>query len=688
MGIPHLTRRLLPHAQSVTLGTTTTATSNHNSNENETNTANPAITTLIIDGPGLVYDIYYRLLSWADESRNPVDAQPSGDDVSVGVMLFLMGVRGCGVRVEKIYFDGGLPLSKRPTRLERMEKTRQKLESLCRETPGGFKAASVRRDTNRRVTARKVFERRQVPRRFKNLPENPFMMATVIEDLVRGRWTGAEVGRWGGGAVEGGEGDEENVFAGVAEIVPGEADMWCAEAAREYGAAVLTGDSDLLVHDLGPKGSVIFFDSIEAGSSSGDGIRATQLCPAAIASSLGVVSIQRLAYELKRDPHTSFANLIRHAKSTDGSVEKTASFIAFMKEYNTTTPLLPPTAPSPTGTSISHTHTDPKLSELHTQYTYTSNPLLSHPHEPPHIYLPILTESHDRRTAWTHGSSIRLMAYSLLNNHQPPASRHETVLEHIRKGRRIAQTPLPLLSPRDLARKLQAFVSLVNSIITSHHDNECKNNMIIWKSLALHEILSHMAAADRPSPGRLRRFLARDYCGEKLEWEDIHLHAQMGAVVYSVRLLGEVVAIVDGDGDGDGVEGGLDEVVREVGRVLNTGLFPPLRVAGVMRGWVGGADVVRIVDGVFGLLGDGEADEGDEDGDEQEQQQADIPPNENNSEESSSWTTTLPGKQRQRKRKTSDVSAAPVQAKQLRGKEKQKQGVQGNNMFDLLPMEG
>ncbi|KAK2802418.1 hypothetical protein FQN51_004481 [Onygenales sp. PD_10] len=685
MGIPHLTRRLLPHAQSVTLGTTT-------NNENENDSANPAITTLIIDGPGLVYDIYYRLLSWADESLNPIDAQPSGNDVSVGVMLFLMGLRGRGVRVEKIYFDGGLPLSKRPTRLERMEKTRQKLETLCRETAGGFKAASVRRgdvDGQVNVNRRKVFERRQVPRRFKNLPENPFMMATVIEDLVRGRWTGVEVRKWGGG-VEGVGGDEENVFAGVAEIVPGEADMWCAEAARDYGAAVLTGDSDLLVHDLGPNGSVIFFDSIEADSSSGDGIRATQLCPAAIASSLGVVSIQRLAYELKRDPHTSFANLIRHAKSTDGSVEKSASFIAFMKEYNP--PSLPPASPAPTGVS----HTDPKLSELHAQYT--ANPLLSHPHEPPHIYLPILTESHDRRTAWTHGSSIRLMAYSLLNQHQPPQSRHETVLENIRKGRRIAQTPLPLLSPRDLARKLQAFVSLVSSIITSHSDES--NNMTIWKSLALHEILSHMAPADRPSPGRLRRFLARDYCGEKLEWEDIHLHAQMGAVVYSVRLLGEVVAIVDEDGNGDGFEGGLDDAVREVGRVLNTGLFPPLRVAGVMRGWLGGADVDvgRIVDGVFGLLRDEEVDDGDDD--QQEQQQANISPNENNSEESS-WTTTLPGGQRQgqgqgqrRKRKTSDVSVstAPVHSKQRRAKEKEKQkqtqGVQGNNMFDLLRMEG
>lgn len=54
---------------------------------------------MVVDGPGLVYLVYNRLLSWSEGRSNVVDAQPSANEVSIGVMQFLLSLRGLDVRM-------------------------------------------------------------------------------------------------------------------------------------------------------------------------------------------------------------------------------------------------------------------------------------------------------------------------------------------------------------------------------------------------------------------------------------------------------------------------------------------------------------------------------------------------------------------------------------------------------------
>ncbi|PGH17537.1 hypothetical protein AJ79_01137 [Helicocarpus griseus UAMH5409] len=707
MGIPHLTRHLLPHAQPVWLRNSDSPNNqHHDKSSTATYTDNNIVSSVVIDGPALVYHVYHRLLSWSDSGGlNPVDAQPRADEVSIGVMQFLVTLGALRVRVEKIYFDGALPLSKRDTRMERVEKSRQKLESFCRDTAGGFKMSSVRR-TPLDVRPAKLFGRRPVPARLRELPETTFMVPTVIEDLKR-RWSRVEIGRcareFAGVTANGDDGNNaESIFAGLTEIVPGEADVYCAAAARTYNCAVLTGDSDLLVHDLGPEGSVIFLDSIESSEiqeTSTDGctsimtIRATQLRPASIAKSLGVVSIQRLAYELKRDPYSSFSTLIQRAKSTTGVVEDSASYIAFMKEFSLQNEAETDTHAPTVWSQKSHRPiTDPKLSELYAQYESSD---FSTPQKPPHIYLPILIESHDRRAAWMQGSDLRLLAYSLSNLKSTTGRlRNEAVTEHMRKGRRIAPVQLTLLSQGEIEQGLGAFLGQVRNLTATYQaDDDGRgssdpNTLTFWTAFALHDILAQMEPDERPSLGKVRRFLELGYCGEKLEWGDIHLQAQVVVIMYSIRMLREVICLGKGKGKVFDDDGWLGGSVRDVDSELVG--FPWLRDFTRGRGLVGiSTECARkVVEGVFALL-----DECDGDGCAEEA--GGLEGNSNGeagltAEGEEERVTTASSSKKRKKRKTSNGGAEGVMPTHTKGGgngsgSKRKQMT---NMFDILRQVG
>ena len=88
MGIPHLKRHLEPYASAVWFGDRESAPDGVKQ-----------ITSLVIDGPSLVYHVYHCLVSKMEERFNAVDVQPSNDEVSIGVMRFLLLLGDLGVEV-------------------------------------------------------------------------------------------------------------------------------------------------------------------------------------------------------------------------------------------------------------------------------------------------------------------------------------------------------------------------------------------------------------------------------------------------------------------------------------------------------------------------------------------------------------------------------------------------------------
>ncbi|KAI4146515.1 MAG: hypothetical protein L6R39_003434, partial [Caloplaca ligustica] len=140
----------------------------------------------------------------------------------------------------------------------------------------------------------------------RTIPAPPFLVPAVLDALAR-----------------------SNQYAAITTVVPGEADPYCALAARNLDATILTSDSDLLVYDIGPKASVMFFNQIS--TSPGEAVLDTVLqanvfVTAAIAKRLQLPNLHRLAYEIKADPTVSFAEALRRAKSP---VKDDALFRAF-----------------------------------------------------------------------------------------------------------------------------------------------------------------------------------------------------------------------------------------------------------------------------------------------------------------------------------------------------------------------
>jgi hypothetical protein len=78
MGIPHLTRHLLPYAENVSL------------DGRATGSGLPHVQAVVIDGPSLVYHVYRRLLGWMDPSSDVLDYQPTCDEISRGVSSLLL----------------------------------------------------------------------------------------------------------------------------------------------------------------------------------------------------------------------------------------------------------------------------------------------------------------------------------------------------------------------------------------------------------------------------------------------------------------------------------------------------------------------------------------------------------------------------------------------------------------------
>lgn len=92
MGVPFLTRHLYPFAEPVELG------KNQETPHNRVKCAE----AVVIDGPSLVYNVSMRLLSRSDPSLQYPDLQPTCDEVSCGVMIYLLQLTILGVKMYSI----------------------------------------------------------------------------------------------------------------------------------------------------------------------------------------------------------------------------------------------------------------------------------------------------------------------------------------------------------------------------------------------------------------------------------------------------------------------------------------------------------------------------------------------------------------------------------------------------------
>ncbi|KAL3451338.1 XPG domain containing-domain-containing protein [Aspergillus insuetus] len=528
MGIPRLRHHLLPLSETIVL---------RKDRVSDDEDGLPCVHSVVIDGPSLVYNIYSRLLSWFSVS-NPctVDALPSCDEVSRGVMVYLLHLEILGVKIQAIYFDGALPARKHETRLTRLESQRRKLEIFCAATKYGFQERTSL-SSPRSIGPEAVLCSRPLPSRFSNAPINPFIVPTVFEDL-KCRWSGQNIGTTLGKALPSMSLNRDGFpWADITTMVPGEADTYCAHTANLTGSSVLTNDSDLILHNLGESGSVIFLDSVEL--SKWDSIepweyelRAAVLYPSQVARRLGITDLLPLAYELKNQPDTGLIELLRRA----GGDHEGETYDNFAAEYTNGPCRLQPQLVGVLDTRISEVYWQ---HVMRGEYTDRDNP---------QVYLPVLLEAHTKRCAWAKGRSYRSIGYSILNLSQPASERYWYTTEFVRRGQRITDDSIPLQDHSSVTTEMESLCARVESLRV-RFNLAGADLREFWKIFALLESYGLDIELTQRDVRKLEKFLELGYMGERLEWADIHFTAQIQAILYSLRLLKQLLELSRFDDD-------------------------------------------------------------------------------------------------------------------------------------------
>jgi hypothetical protein len=437
---------------------------------------------------------------------------------------------------KKIFFDGYLPPSKRDTRFARIKDYTKQLNEYHQAWPQIIPSMYANDEGPQPVT--KLFSFAAVPSNFTKLPAASFLVPAVIESLSRC-----------------------DRFKDLLEVVPGEADAYCACYVKSHGGAVLTGDSDLLVHDLGT-GSVIFFRDIElVDVGNATFLRSIRYDLEAISRRLGLPKshgLQALAFEMIMDPHGSFRELKQRAVKLQAISSHEKMYEEFNTEYNELIfnfNVQPDhTVDNKLAVSLrSHLMMlDPRISEfvLQFQVFVQASGLPEHPrprsfdgHDNPEIFLPFLLDCPVRTSAWEMSVLVRLLAYGLINFIVPVGERITSVFEHRRLQNGTQGREWQVSTNEHILVTCTELTNLFRQL----RDVSLKPiDQSLWRAVAVYQDLVYSSSNDKPAlcNSLMGYPKATTAAQKRLTWDGIHFYAQLQGSYYSFRILKQIIDIV------------------------------------------------------------------------------------------------------------------------------------------------
>ncbi|CRK13406.1 hypothetical protein BN1708_010803 [Verticillium longisporum] len=490
---------------------------------------------IIIDGPSFAYHIH----SLCSSNR----AGQVSHKLLCDAAISWLDALSKGSKVTAIYFDGYLPASKHPVRLDRLLKSSTRLQNLHSSNPKACPSHLLSESDELIPTPfPTTYARREPPH------HPPFLVPAILERLRL-----------------------SEKYAPLIRLVPGEADAYCADHALHHGGCVLTSDSDLLVHDLGPRGAVILFRDLRTGTLDGHrGLIAARYSPASIAERLRLpptsAGIQRFAHELSRDPYKSLPQHLQAAQqraSTEGDdAAEDAAYETFLRPYRAHDAQT--TAAAETFAALA-TPLDPRVSELVLQSPALRSRLgipeeedgqEGHraPDSEPLIFLPLLMDCPARPSAWEASLDVRRLGYALLRAAHPFAA------ASIREYRRVqsasnAGKQIPLWDdPQSRAEAL--LCQLQHAAHFEEEARAAKGAGLLALTLRLDMAVAAEAGRDAQAVPAIKEFFAARAEGETL-WSTIHLAAQVQACYYSLRILSQILSLLDAVASDETISGAV-----------------------------------------------------------------------------------------------------------------------------------
>ncbi|KAL9109963.1 MAG: hypothetical protein Q9227_005486 [Pyrenula ochraceoflavens] len=524
MGIPKLSRDLSRYGETVILGSPVKDDPRH------------SIDRVVIDGPALVYYISSRILACRNCNTQPLDAQPSNEEVGTNVIQFLRELQIRGVTIDRIYFDGGLPLAKRATRFKRLEQENARLQTYRNVHDNLHKALAVNK--KHAIHPLELFDASKIVQPvYRKIPSPPFAVAAVIEDLTR-LWTDQDLSKLQQQTltIPATDGTRARKHAQrpfnpiIVEVVAGEADVSCTTYAKKAGVAILSNDSDILVYDLGDEGSLLQLSSFRSHEGLKE-VSCTRFQPRRIARQMQLDLLSKLAFQRHVDANASFAEVLRRAR-TYSDKAMSSRYQDFMKEYQTSTAM--------GGDPLKSETLDPRVFELYLQYF---EPIFAGVSEC-HIYLPVLLENPRRTSSWSYGSDIRRLAYSLLNHSAPDSSPYDHIAEYQRRGNQISPVKLTFLSAEQTKAALSEQLGAIRAGTDAFHFPN-KDSNLSWLLLGFLIVCKGLKVQNKPPISRIwiEDFVFNHHVSRRLDWDDVHAYANAQAVMYSLKILKQTLTI-------------------------------------------------------------------------------------------------------------------------------------------------
>ncbi|CAD0040469.1 unnamed protein product [Aureobasidium pullulans] len=438
----------------------------------------------IIDGPSLAYHVFYVCIARRTGTRNALEAAPTYQELGQAAVDWLEQIEQYGL---KMYVANTGPF-RQNTRLSRLQSYANQLVTF------------------------KALNKDDLPSRMENTSASK---TDVLSAMLL-----------------------ESRYSSLVAVIPGEADAYCAEAARQHGGVIFTSDSDLL------SGKVILFRDLDTIHlpSRGKCLKTQEYHPAGIAKRFELPNLVKLAFFMSQDHHKSLTENIRLAgKDTPMS----AGFAEFAEEYGSLPKLsrlaMVETIDKPNVSKIL-ARLDPRISEIVHLVRVKENqeaPSDLQDSDNLNMYLPYLIDDPTRTSAWRSGVSIRAQAYSLLRLLNSSITQ---VTEFERKGTRVAGTTVELDSTSSAVAMLEDCVKSLKDDLGQHSS---LSKAARWRAVATRHVCQSNLDNEKPPP--LSSDINRLVTGSRegvLSWSFIHASAQMQASLYSLRMLSQISTVV------------------------------------------------------------------------------------------------------------------------------------------------
>ncbi|KAK0643535.1 XPG domain containing-domain-containing protein [Cercophora newfieldiana] len=462
-----------------------------------------------IDGPALSYHILSLCLKRTLKS-SPFE-QPSYELLGQTAVAWLGKIEEYGIIVSAIYFDGLLPQSKREERMQRLLVMTKQLERYRLAYPEGVPRQRAEFDDTAAV---ELFPKTRGKDAKLAAPIPSFLVASIIDALSK-----------------------SSAYASRVKMMPGEADGFCAENVRAHGGLVLTSDSDLLVHDLGNDGGVVFFADLNLDTEL-KALTAPLFRVEDISKRLslkGDHSLAKLAFELVIDPSLTIEQAAELSRRATAATNNPSNYAEFFESY------LSPETVTDSVERDDRPILDPRVSELAlrclpaTKDCASSNKRADRASKDLAIYLPFLLDFPVRISAWETSKSIRQLSYSLLQlaRNEPIAS----VAEFRRPQSPSSGLQAPCFTPSDIGKEASELLDLLSRIETG-----ITSPSLQWMVLAVYLDVDLSMRQGKENPLSLE--LLRQYTLGTLDqgsWSFIHFLAQLQALLYSLRILKQIM---------------------------------------------------------------------------------------------------------------------------------------------------